>query len=75
MKTQVTNLLWAIASIVLIVIAAVYKFVRRNYRRFCIKVLWKRLGIRTAVYHQWHDRRSKKLQMLLDCEHSAYPSF
>lgn len=75
MKTQVTNLLWAIVSIVLIIIAAVYKFVRRHYRRFCIKVLWKRFGIRTAVYHQWHNRRSKKLQMLLDCEHSAYPSF
>lgn len=75
MKTQVTNLLWAIASIVLIVLAAMYKFVRRYYRRFCIKILWKRFGIRTAVYHQWHDRRAKKLQMLLDNEHSMYPTF
>lgn len=75
MKTQVTNLLWAIVSIVLIIIAAVYKFVRRHYRRFCIKVLWKRFQIRTSVYYQWHDKRAKKLQALLDNEHSMYPSF
>lgn len=75
MKTQITNLLWAIASIVLIVIAAVYKFVRRYYRRFCIKVLWKRFRIRTSVYSQWHDKRAKKLQALLDNEHSMHSSF
>lgn len=75
MKKEIINLLVAILNIALIIIAAMYKFVRRIYRRFCIKVLWKRFGIRTAVYHQWHNRRSKKLQMLLDCEHSAYPSF
>lgn len=75
MKTQVINLLWAIVSIMLIIIAAVYKFVRRYYRRFCIKVLWKRFQIRTSVYHQWHDKRAKKLQALLDNEHSMYPSF
>lgn len=75
MKTQITNLFVAMLNIVLIVIAGVYKFVRRCYRRFCIKVLWKHFRIRTSVYYQWHDKRAKKLQVLLDNECSIYPTF
>lgn len=75
MKTQIVNLILAIATIVLIAIAKLYKFGRRTYRRFCIKVLWKRFHVRTSVYHQWHDRRVKKIQEELDNAHSAYPSF
>lgn len=75
MKKEINNLFVALASIVLLLIAAVYKFVRRMYRRFCIKVLWKRFRIRTAVYEQWHSRRAAKLQLALDNEHSAYPVF
>lgn len=75
MKAQLTNLFVAILSIAIILIAGVYKFVRRQYRRFCIKVLWKHFQIRTSVYHKWHNRRAKKLQTLLDNEHSMYPSF
>lgn len=47
----------------------------RWYRRFCIKVLWKKLRIRTSVYEQWHAKRAAKLQMALNIEHSEYPSF
>lgn len=75
MKTKFTNLLWAIFDMVVIAIAVMYKFIRRYYRRFCIKVLWKRFQIRTSVYQQWHDKRAKKLQALLDNEHSMYPTF
>lgn len=75
MKTQITNLFVAMLTIVCIVIAGLYRFVRRCYRRFCIKVLWKRFQIRTSVYYQWHDKRAKKLQAALDEEHSMYPSF
>ena len=79
MKAQISNLLWAVLNIALIIIAGLYKFGRRIYRRFCIKVLWKRFQIRTSVYHQWHDRRAKKLQEALDNQHnnqhSMYPSF
>lgn len=75
MKDQIINLFVAMLSIALIVIAGVYKFVRRYYRRFCIKVLWKHFRIRTSVYYQWHDRRAKKLQAALDNQHSMYPSF
>ena len=50
MKKEIINFLVAILNIALIIIAGLYKFGRRIYRRFCIKVLWKRFGIRTAVY-------------------------
>lgn len=75
MKNQFVNILVAIATILLIVLAWMYKMVRRCYRRFCIKVLWKRFQIRTSVYYQWHDKRAKKLQALLNSEHSMYPTF
>lgn len=75
MKDQIINLFVATLSIALIVIAGLYKFGRRCYRRFCIKVLWKRFQIRTSVYRQWHDRRAKKLQAALDNQRSMYPSF
>lgn len=69
MKTQVLNLIKALAMIVLLSIGV------RWYRRFCIKVLWKKLRIRTSVYEQWHAKRAAKLQMALNIEHSEYPSF
>ncbi len=75
MKTQVINLLEALVLIVLLSVATVYKFGRRWYRRFCIKVLWKKFRIRTAVYEKWHSKRVAKLQLALDNEHSQYPSF
>lgn len=75
MKTQIVNLILAIATIVLIAIAKLYKFGRRTYRRFCIKVLWKKFGIRTSVYEKWHSKRVAKLQLALDNEHSKYPTF
>lgn len=75
MKTEITNFFVALLNITLIVIATLYKFTRRMYRRFCIKVLWKQFHIRTAVYYQWHDRRAQKLQEALDNQHSMYPSF
>lgn len=68
MKTQLINLSISLATIVLIIIARVYKFMRKMYRRFCICVLWKKFCIRTSVYQQWHDRRAVKLQALLDAE-------
>ena len=57
---------------ILLIVAAVYKFIRRTYRRFCIKVLWKRFQIRTSVYHEWHDKRAKRLQAELDAEHAVF---
>lgn len=75
MKAQFLNLIEAFLTILVIGVAYVYKFGRRMYRRFCIKVLWKHFQIRTSVYHQWHDRRAKKLQDMLDNKHSLYPSF
>jgi len=75
MKTQVLNLIKALAMIVLLLIGVMYKFGRRWYRRFCIKVLWKKLQIRTSVYEQWHAKRAAKLQTALNIEHSEYPSF
>ena len=75
MKTLTTNLLEVIFEIALHIIASVYRFIRRSYRRFCIKVLWMHFGIETPAYHQWHDKRAKKLQALLDNEHSMYPTF
>lgn len=69
MKTQIYNLFGAVAMILLLFIGGAYKFLRKYYRRFCIKVLWKRFGVRTAVYHQWHDKRAAKLQAALDAEH------
>lgn len=75
MKTEIVNILWALLNIALIIIAGLYKFGGRMYRRFCIKVLWKHFQIRTSVYHRWHNRRAKKLQDMLDNEHSLYPSF
>ena len=75
MKNQVFNLMKALAMIVLLTVAAAYKFGRRLYRRFCIRVLWKKFQIRTSVYEQWHAKRASKLQLALDNEHSEYPSF
>lgn len=75
MKTQVLNLLSALIILTATPVAYVYKFGRRYYRRFCIKVLWKHFQIRTSVYEQWHAKRAAKLQLALDNEHSAYPSF
>lgn len=75
MKTQAINLISALVLLIAIPVAYVYKFGRRYYRRFCIKVLWKQFHIQTPVYHKWHDHRAKKLQLALDNEHSAYPSF
>lgn len=75
MKNQVFNLMKALAMIVLIIFTAAYKFGRRWYRQFCIKVLWKKFQIRTSVYEQWHAKHAAKLQLALDNEHSKYPSF
>lgn len=75
MKTQIINLFGAIAAIALIAIVWLYKFGRRMYRRFCIKVLWKKFRIRTSVYEKWHSKRVAKLQLALDNEHSKYPTF
>lgn len=70
MKTEIYNLIEAILNIALIVIAGICKFLRRQYRRFCINILWKRFQIETSAYKKWHARRAKKIQMLLDEEHS-----
>ena len=75
MKTQITNFFVAMLSIAVIIIVRLYMSTCRYYRRFCIKVLWKRFQIRTSVYRQWHDKRAKKLQEMLDNEHSMYPTF
>lgn len=75
MKTQLGKIALAIVTIILIAFGWVYRFVRRYYRRFCINVLWKHFRIRTSVYHKWHAKRAKKLQEMLDNEHSVYPSF
>lgn len=75
MKTQAINLISALLLLIAIPVAYAYKFGRRYYRRFCIKVLWKKLQIRTSVYEQWHAKRAAKMQLALDNEHSAYPSF
>lgn len=75
MKTPFFNLIKALLIFAIMIIASVYKFSRRHYRRFCIKVLWKKLHIRTSVYHQWHDRRAKKMQVALDNEHKLSKSF
>lgn len=39
------------------------------------KVLHRHFGIETAIYRKWHDKRAKKLQALLDDEHSLYSSY
>lgn len=75
MKTMLANTFMVIAMILIVPFAYAYKFVRRFYHNFCINVLWKRFQIRTSVYYEWHDKRAKKLQALLDNEHSMYPSF
>ena len=50
MKTQVLNLIKALAMIVLLSIGVMYKFGRRWYRRVCIKMLWKKHPIPPRVY-------------------------
>lgn len=64
MKTPLFNLIKALLIFAIMFIATIYKFSRRHYRRFCIKVLWKKFHIRTSVYHQWHDRRAKRCNSL-----------
>lgn len=71
MKTPLFNLIKALLIFAIMFIATIYKFSRRHYRRFCIKVLWKKFHIRTSVYHQWHDRRAKKMQLALNAEHQV----
>lgn len=72
MRAQVINLFVEIVKIMLTVLAGLYRFGLRMYRRFCIKVLWKRFHIETSVYHRWHDRSAIKMQEMLNKEHSAY---
>lgn len=62
-----------LAPVAMVIVAALWT--RRQYRCFCINVLWKRFQVRTSAYERWHDKRAKKLQALLDIEHSMYPSF
>lgn len=75
MKPQLIPLLLAFTTVYMIAFAYTIRFMLRLYRRFCIKVLWKRFHIRTSAYHRWHARRAAKLQLALDCEHSLWPSF
>lgn len=70
MKTEIYNLIEAILNIALIIIAGICKFLRRQYRRFCINILWERFQIKTSVYKKWHDRRAREIQILLDEQHS-----
>lgn len=42
MKTPLFNLIKALLIFAIMFIATIYKFSRRHYRRFCIKVLWKK---------------------------------
>lgn len=53
----------------LLTFAGAYKLFRKYYRRFCIKVLWKRFGVRTAAYNRWHDERAARMQEALNNEH------
>lgn len=69
MKNEISKLFEATAMLVLLTFAWIFKLLRKYYRRFCIKVLWKRFGVRTAVYHKWHDKRAEKIQEALDAEH------
>ncbi len=75
MKKPFFNLIKALLIFAITIVAALCKYSRRYYRRFCIKVMWKKLHIRTSVYDRWHDNRAKKIQLALDAEHSQYPSF
>lgn len=60
---------------VMIIAAAVYNINRRLYFRLSRYVLKPYFGIETPIYRKWHDRRAKKLQAMLDNEHSMCPTF
>lgn len=64
------NLLEASILALFLPIAYLWRISRRAYRRFCIKVLWKRFRIRTSTYRKWHDRQARNIQRLLDEEHN-----
>lgn len=71
MKESIFNFIMAALEI----IAAAYRATVIAYRRFCIKVLWRRFLIKTPAYYRWHDKRAAKIQRELDIEHSPYPIF
>lgn len=75
MKNLILTIIFAPIAVVIVACSWAYRKTRRQYCRFCINVLWKRFQVRTSAYERWHDKRAKKLQALLDNEHSMYPSF
>ena len=68
MKKHFINILNAIFTI----IESIYWIFRRLYFNFSRYILKPYFDVETPIYRKWHDRRAKRIQALIDQEHSKY---
>ncbi len=69
MKQTSIEILNAILTIVLGILSLIVLFNRKVWLKVSRNILKPHFSIETKTYRKWHDKRSARIQKLLDKEH------
>lgn len=69
MKQTIFDILNAVLTILVGIISLILLFSHRMWLKVSRRILKPHFGIETKTYKKWHDKRSARIQKLLDKEH------
>lgn len=69
MKQTSIEILNAILTIVVGILSLIILLIRKGWLKVSRNILKPYFGIETKAYRKWHDKRSARIQKLLDKEH------
>lgn len=69
MKQTIFDILNVVLTILVGIISLILLFSHRMWLKVSRRILKPHFGIETKTYKKWHDKRSARIQKLLDKEH------
>ena len=71
MKQTSIEILNAMLTILVGILSLIVLFSRKTWLKVSRNILKPHFGIETKAYRKWHDKRSARIQKLLDKEHKG----
>lgn len=69
MKQTSIEILNAVLTIAVGILSLIILLIRKGWLKVSRNILKPYFGIETKAYRKWHDKRSARIQKLLDKEH------
>ena len=72
MKQTIFDILNAVLTILVGIFSLIFLFSHGMWLKVSRRILKPHFGIETKTYKKWHDKRSARIQKLLDNVHQRY---